>query len=99
MKNISIKNSSSGFFSLTDEMCSIFSTEHLYENPFRKTTPIFDFSKIPLFISYEEPISSTPKISIDEIAQGSNKPLVLNQTAKRFIGRLKFFDETKGFGF
>jgi cold shock CspA family protein len=47
----------------------------------------------PLSIQY------LPNSQCTEIFKETNKPTVLNSSAVRYTGSLKFFDENKGFGF
>jgi hypothetical protein len=44
-------------------------------------------------------IQYVPNSQCIEIFKETNKPTVLNSSAVRFTGSLKFFDENKGFGF
>jgi hypothetical protein len=44
-------------------------------------------------------IQYVPNSKCTEIFKETNKPTVLNSSAVRYTGSLKFFDENKGFGF
>lgn len=44
-------------------------------------------------------IQFIPNSQCQEIYKETNKPTVLNSSAVRYTGSLKFFDENKGFGF